>query len=131
MLDVLTISVSIDRDWQDLYNAIWRPEAFQTWASGLADSTLEECGDHWKAHGPEGSVSIRFTAHNQFGVMDHYVRLSSGEEIQVPMRVFQNGGGAEVTFTLFRQPGMSAEKFEADAAWVRRDLAALRAQFSS
>jgi len=26
---------------------------------------------------------------------------------------------------------MSVEKFEADAAWVRRDLAALCAQFSS
>ncbi|QIE26943.1 hypothetical protein SBC1_37810 (plasmid) [Caballeronia sp. SBC1] len=131
MLEAITISVSIDRDWQDLYNAIWRPEAFQSWASGLADSTLEECGDHWKAHGPEGSVTIRFTGHNPFGVMDHYVRLSTGEEIYVPLRVFQNGAGAEVAFTLFRQPGMSAEKFEADAAWVRRDLAALCAQFSS
>ena len=131
MLDVLTITVSIDRDWQDLYNAIWRPEAFPSWASGLANSTLEECGDHWKAHGPEGSVSIRFTTHNQFGVMDHYVCLSSGDEIYVPLRVFQNGAGAEVAFTLFRQPGMSASKFEADAAWVRHDLAALSARFSS
>jgi len=131
MLEPITISVSINRDWQDLYNAIWRPEAFQSWASGLADSTLEEYGDHWKAHGPEGSVTIRFTGHNQFGVMDDYVRLSSGEEIYVPLRVFQNAAGAEVAFTLFRQPGMSDEKFESDAAWVRRDLAALVAQFSS
>jgi len=80
MLEVKTISVSIDRDWHDVYNAIWRPEAFQSWASGLAKSALENCGDHWKARGPEGSVKIRFTGHNQFGVMDHYVRLSSGEE---------------------------------------------------
>jgi hypothetical protein len=131
MLDVKTITVSIDRDWQDLYNAIWRPEAFRSWASGLSESTLEACGDHWKAHGPGGSVTIRFTDHNRFGVMDHYVYLNSGEEVYVPMRVFQNGAGAEVAFTLFRQAGMSDEKFEADAAWVRRDLAALRKQFSS
>jgi hypothetical protein len=131
MLDVVVITVSINRDWQDLYHAIWRPETFQSWASGLSESTLEACGDHWKAHGPGGSVTIRFTDHNQFGVMDHYVSLSSGEEIYVPMRVFQNDAGAEVAFTLFRQPGMSDEKFEADAAWVRRDLAALREQFSS
>jgi hypothetical protein len=131
MLDVMTITVSIDRDWQDLYNAIWRPEAFQSWASGLSESTFEACGDHRKAHGPEGSVTIRFTDHNSFGVMDHYVCLGSGEEVYVPMRVFQNGAGAEVTFTLFRQSRMSDEKFEADAAWVRRDLATLCERFSS
>jgi hypothetical protein len=76
-------------------------------------------------------VTIRFTGHNPFGVMDHYVYLASGEEVYVPLRVFQNGAGAEMAFTLFRQAGMSVEKFEADAAWVRRDLAALREQFSS
>jgi hypothetical protein len=131
MLDVMTITVSVNRDWQDLYNAIWRPEAFRIWASGLSESTLETCGDHWKAHGPEGSVTIRFTDYNRFGVMDHYVYLASGEEVYVPLRVFQNGAGAEVAFTLFRQPGMSIEKFEADAAWVKRDLATLRERFSS
>jgi hypothetical protein len=131
MLEVKTISVSIDRDWHDVYNAIWRPEAFQSWASGLAKSALEKCGDHWEAHGPEGSVKIRFTGHNQFGVMDHYVRLSNGEEIYVPLQVFQYGTGAEVALTLFRQPDMSVEKFEADVAWVRCDLAALSTLFSS
>lgn len=75
-------------------------------------------------------MTIRFTDHNRFGVTDHHVYLNGGEEVYVPMRVFQNGAGAEVALTLFRQPGMSDEKFEADAAWVRRDLAALREQFS-
>jgi hypothetical protein len=131
MLEAKTISVSINRDWRDVYDAIWRPEVFPRWASGLATSALEDCGDHWKGHGPDASVSIRFTGHNAFGVMDHTVQLDSGEEIHVPLRVFQNGAGAEVALTLFRQPGMSAEKFEADIAWVRRDLAALCTLFSS
>ena len=43
------------------------------------------------------------------------------------MRIVANGTGCEVTFTLFRQPGMSAEQFAADAEWVSRDLAALKA----
>jgi hypothetical protein len=76
-------------------------------------------------------VKISFTGHNQFGVMDHCVCLDSGEEIYVPLRVFRNGTGTEVALTLFRQPGMSIEKFEADVAWVRRDLATLRTLFSS
>jgi len=41
----------------------------------------------------------------------------AGAEIYTPMRIVENGEGAEVLFTLFRQPGMSDEKFAADANW--------------
>jgi hypothetical protein len=125
-----TITVTIARDWRELYDAIWRPEVFPTWASGLAQSTLEDMGDHWRARGPEGDVTIRFTEHNAFGVMDHRVYLANGDEVYVPLRVYQNGAGAEVALTLFRQPGMSDEKFAADAQWVRRDLGALAARYA-
>ena len=128
MMETVTLSVSIDRDWRELYDAIWRPEAFPTWASGLAQSTLEDRGDHWRARAPEGAVMIRFTGYNAFGIMDHRVTLPNGDEVYVPLRVFQNGAGAEVALTLFRQPGMSDEKFAADADWVRRDLATLAAR---
>lgn len=127
MMQTLTLSVSIDRDWRALYDAIWRPEVFPTWASGLAQSTLEDHGDHWRARGAESDVSIRFTDYNAFGVMDHRVTLPDGVEVYVPLRVMQNGAGAEVALTLFRQPGMSDEQFAADADWVRRDLATLAA----
>lgn len=60
--------------------------------------------------------------------MDHTVEIGGTEIfIFIPMRIVPNGEGAEVLFTLFRQPGMSDEKFAADAAWVARDLAALKA----
>ncbi len=75
-------------------------------------------------------MTIR-SPHNPFGVMDHMVRLEIGDEVYVPLRVFANGDGAEVALTLFRQPGMSDEKFATDADWVRRDLAALAQHFSS
>lgn len=127
-MDTQTITVTIDRDWRELYDAIWRPEVFPTWASGLARSTLEDMGDHWRAHGPEGEVTIRFTDHNAFGIMDHRVYLPDGAEVYVPLRVYQNGAGADVALTLFRQPGMTDEKFAADADWVRRDLATLAAR---
>ncbi|SAK53246.1 hypothetical protein AWB79_01999 [Caballeronia hypogeia] len=128
-METQTITVSIARDWRELYDAIWRPDVFPTWASGLAQSTLEDMGDHWRARGPEGDVTIRFTAQNAFGVMDHRVALPNGDEVYVPLRVYQNGAGAEVALTLFRQPGMSDEKFAADADWVRRDLAALATRY--
>ena len=80
----------------------------------------------WRTEGPEGTVSIRFTGHNQFGVMDHYVRMNDGPEIYVPLRVIQNGDGAEVQLTLYQQEGMSDAKFLADAEWVEQDLLTLK-----
>ena len=127
MLEALTLGISIGRPWQQVYDAIWRPEDFPRWASGLSASSLEKDGDGWRAAGPEGTVRIRFTDHNPFGVMDHYVDTGDGPEVYVPMRVIANGDGAEVLLTLFRQPGMSDAKLAADAEWVRRDLLALRA----
>ncbi len=127
MLESRTISISIDRNWAEAYEAVWRPEDFPKWASGLSQAGLKRDGDVWRATGPEGELTIRFTAHNAFGVMDHYVRPEKGPEVYVPLRIIRNGEGAEVQLTLFRQPGMSDARFEADAAWVARDLEALKA----
>lgn len=130
MLEVRTINVSIDHPWRDLYEAIWRPESFPKWASGLSKSPLEKDGDSWKTEGPEGPIRIRFTDHNAFGIMDHYVDPGSGAEIYVPMRIIPNEDGAEVLLTLFRQPGMSDAKFLADREWVERDLLQLKTLFT-
>lgn len=126
MLPARTDSISINRDWQALYEAFWRPEVFPKWASGLAESDLRQEGDKWLADGPEGPITIRFTPHNDYGVMDHFVDTGDGKEIHVPLRVIQNGDGAEVMLTLFRQPGMDDEMFARDAKWITRDLRALK-----
>ena len=127
MLETRTISISINRNWNDVYEAIWRPESFPKWASGLSKSPLAKYGEVWKAEGPEGPITIRFTDHNVFGVMDYYVNVGIGSQIHIPLRIIPNGEGAEVLLTLFRQPGMSDAKFEADAQWVERDLLSLKA----
>lgn len=59
--------------------------------------------------------------------MDHYGYVGNTPAIYVPLRIIQNGDGAEVLLTLFRQAGMSDAKFAADAEWVERDLLALKA----
>ena len=126
-LEARTVDVSIARPWDEVYEAVWRPEDFPEWASGLSASPLVREGDRWTAADPEGPVRIRFTEHNAFGVVDHHVDLGPGPEVHVPMRVVPNGAGAEVLVTVFRRPGMSVEAFAADAAWVQRDLLALKA----
>ncbi|WEK43885.1 MAG: polyketide cyclase [Candidatus Sphingomonas colombiensis] len=127
MLPARTFSVSINHEWQALYERIWRPEFFPKWASGLAQSNLRQEHEIWLADGPEGPIRIRFTPHNTFGVMDHWVEIGDGTEVHVPLRIVANGDGAEVMLTLFRQPDMDDEKFAADARWVNRDLKTLKA----
>jgi len=131
MLPAETYSISINRDWRAVYEAIWRPEMFPKWASGLAQSDLRQEGGEWLAQGPEGPIRIRFTPHNDYGVMDHFVDVGRDVPVQVPMRVMQNGDGAEVMLTLYRQPEMDDEKLAMDAEWVKRDLEALKAFMES
>lgn len=127
MLPARTFSVSIREEWRALYERIWRPEFFQKWASGLAESDLRSVDGEWLANGPEGPIRIRFTPQNAYGVMDHWVETGDGSQVHIPLRIIANGDGAEVLLTLFRLPGMDDEKFAADARWVNRDLKALKA----
>jgi len=130
MMETRTISLSIRRDWRAVYEFARRPENFARWASGAAKSLRRE-GEDWVADGPDGRAILRFAARNDFGVLDHTVTLASGAEIQVPVRAVPNGGGCEVMFTLFRQPGMTDSVFARDADWVAKDLAALKALLES
>jgi len=54
------------------------------------------------------------------------VTLPTGVTVYIPIRVIPNGGGSTVTVTLLRAAGVSDERFDADAAWVGRDLATLK-----
>jgi hypothetical protein len=127
MLESRTLSITVDKPWKAVYETLWRPESFPKWASGLSQSALEKVGEAWTARGPAGAIRIRFTEHNSFGVMDHYVDTGTGPEVYVPLRVIANADGAEILLTLFRQPSMSEQQFLVDMEWVKRDLTALAA----
>ena len=73
-----------------------------------------------------GRVGFAFAPRNELGVLDHEVRLPSGEVFYNPMRVVPDGETCEVVFTLRRQQGMSEAEFERDAAAVAADLANLK-----
>jgi hypothetical protein len=118
------IGVSISTSAALAYAFLAEPLNFPQWASGLG--ALHEAGGQWIAATPDGPMRVRFAEKNTFGVLDHWVSPQSGAEIYIPLRVIANGAGCELVFTLFRQPGMSQEKFEADAAWVERDLLAAK-----
>ena len=120
------ISVTVARDWHAVYEFLAAPDNWPRWAAGLG-SGLRRDGADWIAQGPQGPIRVRFSPPNPLGVLDHVVIPEHGGEILLPLRAVANGSGCEVTFTLFRQPGMDDASFAADAQAVQRDLETLKA----
>jgi hypothetical protein len=110
------LSVWIDADPEAVYAFASDPAELPRWAAGLSDPALAE-------------ADVEFAARNAFGVLDHVVRLPSGDVVYNPMRVIPAGPGdprCEVVFTLRRRQEVTNEEFEADAAAVAADLETLR-----
>lgn len=126
MHEVRHISTYIARPAGEVYEFAANPTNLPQWAAGLTGADIRQEGESWLAEAPFGKVRIRFAPGNPFGVMDHDVELESGQVFHNPMRVVPHGEGSEFTFTLFRQPGMSDEQFEADRQAVERDLQQLK-----
>jgi hypothetical protein len=120
-----TLSVRIDRPIATVYEFLVNPVNWNQWALGLGKS-VRRSGSGWVADSADGLVQVRFTRKNEFAVLDHTVIRSSGAEVYVPMRLIINGHGCELLFTLFREPGISDERYTADSDSVQRDLNRLR-----
>ena len=120
------IHISIEHDWREVARFVLNPANMAQWAAGLG-AGFERRGEHWVADGgPIGKIEVRFAPYNEFGVADHDVTMPDGTTVQNALRVVPNGDGAEVMFTLLRQPAMSDADFEADAAHVQKDLSKLK-----
>ena len=101
------------------------PANMPQWAPAFVKSIGNVNGE-WIIDSNLGKVKIEFAPANPFGVLDHVVTLPDGRVFNNPMRVVPNGAGSLVTFTLFRQDGMSDAEFERDAAMIESDLQALK-----
>ena len=121
------VHISVDRDWREVYAFASDPQNMPRWASGLA-SGLRRDGEDWIGDGgPLGDIRIRFAPPNDLGVIDHTVTLPDGLATLNALRVTPNNDGAEVAFTVIRQPSQDDAAFAADAAHVLKDLQALKA----
>jgi uncharacterized membrane protein len=128
MMETRHVSVAIARSPDEVYAFASEVTNLPRWASGLASGIRPAPdGDGWIVQAPEGELRMRFAAQNPWRVLDHSVVLPDGTEVLVPMRVLPNGKGSEVVITAYRRPGTDGVRFEADASWMARDLAALKA----
>lgn len=119
------LSERIGRPAEEVYAYASDPANLPRWAPGLGNS-VEQVDGHWFVDTPGGRVRLAFAPRNDFGVLDHYVTLGSGEVIYIPMRVIADESGSEVLFTLRRRRDMTDAEFKADADAVLADLARLK-----
>jgi hypothetical protein len=119
------LSIWIDRPTAEVYDYLSQPANLAEWAAGLS-SSIELVDGEWVAESPLGPVVVTMAEPNQYGVLDHWVTLATGERFYNPMRVIADGDGCELVFTLRRQPDLSDADFDRDAAAVAADLAAAR-----
>lgn len=120
-----TITVAIGAPAERVYAFASKEENMPRWVPSFFRAVTRE-GDQWVVDSPLGKAVFAFAEPNRFGVLDHRIRLASGEEFFNPMRVIANGEGSELIFTLFQSAGMSEQDFARDAALVRSDLEVLR-----
>ncbi len=123
--EVRYLTVSIEREPDMVYAFASDPENLPKWAAGLGLG-VRRAGEHWVVITQDGSVGLRFTPHNPYGVLDHTVILRDGTEVYVPMRVMPNGKGSEVMLGLFRPSDMDDATFARDARLMQNDLQALK-----
>ncbi|MGN5237517.1 MULTISPECIES: SRPBCC family protein [unclassified Rhodococcus (in: high G+C Gram-positive bacteria)] len=119
------VSQVIARPPTQVYEFAANPDNLPAWASGLAQSHVERVGDTLVVDSPMGRVTVRFTPHNELGVLDHDVTLPSGTTVNNPVRVLPHPNGSEILFTV-RQIGLSDDEFDRDTAIVAADLERLR-----
>src|SRR3989338_11346719 len=119
------ISVPIDCPPDQVYEFASNLANLGKWATGLG--AARNVNGDWVADSPIGKIKIRFAEKNKFGVLDHDVILESGEKFDNPMRVFANGEGSELVFTLFKRGSMTDKMLDEDAKTVLKDLEKLKA----
>lgn len=124
--ETMNLSISINRNADEVYTFISNPENLPKWAAGLCTSIQRtETENVWQING--GEARVRFVEKNKFRVADHYVRAKPGEkEVYIPIRVLEHDATSEVVFTLFRLPHMSDEEFKRDMEAVQKDLETIK-----
>lgn len=116
-----TMSTSIKSDPKTVYDFVSNLENLPRWASSTFPS-IKEVNGEWVVETPNGRNKVMITEKNNFGILDHHVKLTSGVEVYVPMRVVKNGDGSEVLLTVFQAPEMTDDGYAKDIQTVEKDL---------
>lgn len=120
-----TLSITIRCAPEKVYAYASNPLNLPHWAPAFCLS-VHKVNEDWIIQSPAGPMKVRFVEPNPYGILDHTVTVMADVEVFVPMRVFSNGNGSEVVFTIFQEPYRSDTEFAQDVGMVERDLQTLK-----
>jgi hypothetical protein len=121
-----TKTITVERDYQTVYEFVANPENLPTWAKGFARS-IQRAGEAWIIETPHGEqLNIRYVTDAEFGIIDFYISPAPEVEFVVPSRVVPNGTGAEYIFTQFQLANMPDTVFEGQVRTLTQELAILK-----
>ncbi|HEV7274767.1 MAG TPA: SRPBCC family protein [Devosiaceae bacterium] len=121
-----TISLPIARPLAEVYEFLLEPRNYPRWAAALSGGLEHVEGRDWRAETPYGTVTMRFSERNAFGVFDHSVFGEGEEPMTRRARVVPNGDGCELLYTMFKRDEQSVEAFESEVEWTATELAVLK-----
>ena len=116
-----TMNTSINSNPQIVYDFVSNLENLPRWAFNTFPSIRKVNGE-WVVDTSQGQNKVMLAERNNFRILDHHVKLTSGVEVYVPMRVVKNGDGSEVMLTVFQTPEMTDERYAEDIKTVEKDL---------
>ena len=117
MLPCRTITLSINCTAEKLYSYVINPENLSQWGKSFCLGATKFQNQTETA----GVIKIKFAVKNDFGILDHSVKLSDNV-IYNFMRVIPNGQGCEVIVTLFQLD----DQFFKDVSMMKSDLKRLK-----
>jgi hypothetical protein len=121
------IKVSIDRPYKQVYDFLLDPLNFPRWAANPDSDIRPMGGNDYLVDLPVGKRVIRFSPRNPFGVLDYEI-LNEGKSVgpAVPVRLYRNGDGCDLTLFWLKRDGVTDEQFASDCEWVTSDLTRLK-----
>jgi hypothetical protein len=125
-----TVTVVLDAPADEVFAYLSRIENLPGWADEFARELRWDDGDAIVENGL-GEFVFRIEADPTSGVIDMLAGPTADELALFPTRVVAlPGSRAAFTFTMFQQPGVPDELFEAQHASLERELDNVRARFA-
>ncbi|MEO8758261.1 MAG: hypothetical protein ABI398_10990 [Devosia sp.] len=123
----IVIKIAIERPYAEVYEFLANPMNFAKWAANPDSDMVPLDGGNWLVELPRGQSVIRFSPHNNFGVLDYEVfALGETHGPISPVRLIANADCCELVLIWYHRDGASDERFRSDAQWVESDLTRLK-----
>ncbi|MDE1993245.1 MAG: hypothetical protein KGI75_12140 [Rhizobiaceae bacterium] len=107
------IHTTVKVPFKKAYAFACKPENFPKWAAGMSSSP-HKTYIGWAAETPAGEATVRFSAPNDFGVLNHWVKPKGKPEMDMPHR-------HDVDGSKFRCHGRAYHRPVAPVFWMAID----------